>query len=328
MEPKTKIPVILLTGFLGSGKTTFLNRILKLDGFRNSLVIVNEFGSVPVDHVLVEESAETIYELSNGCLCCNMRGELVETLARMDLTRFDRIFIETTGIADPLPVFQSLAFNPDISRFLQPSLILSVFDLARGEALIKEHPEARHQLAVSDQVLLTKDDLGESSGDTPTALRKLNPTAKIGLARDVNSIEDFVAKPGEKHDLSAIGHPSRFRSAVMRTQKRLSVQDLIGMLHMITSQFGSQILRVKGFALIEESVEPVIVQVSGAIIHDLEKLSVSLDHRLEETELVVITNELDPGRVVSVFDGFCGNVGADRPDKEALLNNPLAIPGG
>ena len=159
MQPLSKKPVILLTGFLGSGKTTFLNRILKLDEFKNSLVIVNEFGSVPVDHLLVEKSAETIYELSNGCLCCNMRGELVETLANLDLTRFDRIFIETTGIADPLPVFQTLAFNPDLASRLQPSLILSVFDLARGKELISAHAEAQHQLAIADQILLTKQDI-------------------------------------------------------------------------------------------------------------------------------------------------------------------------
>ena len=109
MTPKT--PVILLTGFLGSGKTTFLNRLLAKAPFRNSLVIVNEFGAVGIDHHLVENTAETLLELSNGCACCSVRGELVETLASQQLERFDRIIIETTGIADPLPIFQSLAFH-------------------------------------------------------------------------------------------------------------------------------------------------------------------------------------------------------------------------
>ena len=327
MQPQSRVPVILLTGFLGSGKTTFLNRILKLEDFKNSLVIVNEFGSVPVDHLLVEQSAETIYELSNGCLCCNMRGELVETLASLDLTQFDRIFIETTGIADPLPVFQTLALNPDISAKLQPSLILSVFDLARGKTLIADHAEAQHQLAIADQILLTKQDIGGSAEQALAFLRKMNANAKICAAAEVRTLNDLTSNTVPKEGQSNMAHSKSYRSAIMKFDRRLSSQDLLGMLHMLVNQFGPQLLRIKGFAGIEESENPVIVQVSGSIVHDLEVSNVMSFGGHATTELVAITKDLDPANVVSIFDGFCGNMAIDAADKDALLNNPLAIPG-
>ncbi len=101
---KASRPVHILSGFLGTGKTTFLNQLLKRHDFSNTLVIVNEFGEVPLDHQLIESSSETIVELSNGCLCCSIRGELVDTLLTLNVDTFDRVIIETTGIADPLPV--------------------------------------------------------------------------------------------------------------------------------------------------------------------------------------------------------------------------------
>ncbi len=327
MSVATKIPVVLLTGFLGSGKTTFLNRILKLADFKNSLVIVNEFGSVPVDHLLVEESAETIYELSNGCLCCNMRGELVETLAGLDLNRFDRIFIETTGIADPLPVFQTLAHNSDMASLLQPSMILSIFDLIRGADLLKEHAEARHQIAVADQILLTKDDLVEASDAAIETVRQVNQNAKIGLASEITSLSDLSSSGGQKPETHSQGHSNAYRSAIMRSARRLSAQDLIGMLHMMVNQFGPNLLRIKGFAHIEDREDPVIVQVSGQIVHDLAPVSGTQSKAIGKTELVVITKNLDPAMVVAMFDGFFGNVVPDTADKDAMLNNPLSIPG-
>jgi len=326
-NPKAKIPVILLTGFLGSGKTTFLNRILKLQDFKNSLVIVNEFGAVPVDHILVEESAETIYELSNGCLCCNMRGELVETLARLDLERFDRIFIETTGIADPLPIFQTLAFNPDMSARLQPSLIISVFDLVRGKELLEAHSEARRQIAVADQILLTKQDLAPDENRIPCVLRKLNPAAQVSFASEIKSLDSLIAVNPEKPNVPVSVHSGKYRSMIMQTDNRLSVNDLVGMLHMMVNQFGPDLLRIKGFAYVEENPDPLIVQVSGSIVHDLEPASGSISWQKDETLLVAIVKDIDPARVVSIFDGFVGNVATGTPDRDALLDNPLAIPG-
>lgn len=327
MKPNSKTPVILLTGFLGSGKTTFLNRILKLGDFKNSLVIVNEFGAVPVDHVLVEESSETIYELSNGCLCCNMRGELVETLAGLDLEGFDRIFIETTGIADPLPVFQTLAFNPDLSSRLQPSLILSVFDLVRGEGLLEEFPEARHQIAVADQILLTKQDLVQSKVQIPSALHVVNANARIAFASEIGSVNDLVSTPSEKPNLQPAGHFGKYRSVVMQSSRTLPINDLVGMLHMMVNQFGHKLLRIKGFASTQESNEPLIVQVSGSIVHDLQPVASHLFAQNEAIMLVAIVSDIDPTTVLAMFDGFVGNVATGIPDRDALLKNPLAIPG-
>ena len=251
----------------------------------------------------------------------------METLANLDLTRFDRIFIETTGIADPLPVFQTLAFNPDLASRLQPSLILSVFDLARGKELISAHAEAQHQLAIADQILLTKQDIARSEESELSFLTEMNPEAVIRPAHEIQSVGDLASISKAKEGVANPGHSKAYRSAIMSTERCMSAVDLIGMLHMLVNQFGPNLLRVKGFAWLVENVSPVIVQVSGSIVHDLEPVQhVSFDQN-RRTELVAITKDLDPAHVVSVFDGFCGNIAIDTADKDALLHNPLAIPG-
>jgi len=128
---------------------------------------------------LIETSSDTILELSNGCLCCSIRGEMVDTLLDLDASRFDRIIIETTGIADPLPIFQSLAFHPTLAQTYSPAEILTVYDSLRGESLLDGNDEAKKQLSIADVIILSKHDLG---GDIKTAkdtIQKYNQTALI-----------------------------------------------------------------------------------------------------------------------------------------------------
>ncbi len=157
------IPVTILTGFLGAGKSTLLNRILKDPAMKDAAVIINEFGDVGIDHLLVESSGDAIIELSDGCLCCTVRGELVDTLANlMDAVQtgrvkpVKRVVIETTGLADPAPVMQAIMGNPIIATNFELDGVVTVVDAVNGLQTLTNHEEARRQVAVADRLIVSK----------------------------------------------------------------------------------------------------------------------------------------------------------------------------
>jgi len=179
------IPLSVVTGFLGSGKTTLLNRLLSDSALAGTAVIVNEFGEVGLDQLLVGQADEGIVELSSGCLCCTIRGELVTTLENLlraldnhRIERLDRVVIETTGLADPAPVLQSVLLHPYLSiRYLLDGVV-TVLDAANGAATLANHAEAARQVAVADRIVLTKTDIADPAA-TIAAARGLNPIAPI-----------------------------------------------------------------------------------------------------------------------------------------------------
>ncbi len=181
------IPVSILTGYLGSGKTTLLGRLLKAPAFARTAVIINEFGEVGLDHDLVSASSESMIELSTGCLCCAVRGDLALTLgdllARRDsggVTPFERIVIETSGLADPAPILQLLMTDAGLAERLVLSGVITTVDAVHGLATLDREPEAAKQAAVADRLIVTKGDL---AGGVPAALaialRRLNPAAPL-----------------------------------------------------------------------------------------------------------------------------------------------------
>jgi G3E family GTPase len=186
------LPVAILTGFLGAGKTTLLNGLLKDPFLANAAVIINEFGEVGIDHLLVERSDENVIEMSSGCLCCTIRGDLIDTLddllnrrAEGSLKAFDRIVIETTGLADPAPVLHAVMSEPSLLARLRLEGVITVVDAVNGMATLDAHAEAVKQVAVADRIVLTKVDLlsGREGEDMLFAiiarLRKLNPAARL-----------------------------------------------------------------------------------------------------------------------------------------------------
>ena len=192
MMNENVIPVAVLTGFLGSGKTTLLNSLLKDPLLANACVIINEFGEIGIDHLLVERSDENVVEMASGCLCCTIRGDLIDTLkdllARRDagtLKAFDRIVIETTGLADPAPILFVLMAEPMLVARLRLQGVITVVDGVNGMATLDAHPEAVKQVAVADRLVLTKLDLlsGKEGEDMLFAIiariRKLAPGARM-----------------------------------------------------------------------------------------------------------------------------------------------------
>ena len=163
MNSPSLLPAVVLTGFLGAGKTSLLNTLLKDPMLANACVVINEFGEIGIDHLLVEKSDDNIVELAAGCLCCTIRGDLINTLsdliARRDagtIKAFDRIVIETTGLADPAPVLHALMRDELLLHRLRLEGVITVVDGVNGWATLDAHPEALKQVAVADRIVLTK----------------------------------------------------------------------------------------------------------------------------------------------------------------------------
>jgi G3E family GTPase len=184
------IPVSVITGFLGSGKTTLLARLLRDPRMQRTAVIVNEFGEIGLDHELIETSDENIVQLSNGCLCCNVRSDLVLTLTDLAARRaagtvpaFDRVVVETTGLADPAPILHALMTDDAVNETYALDGVITTVDAVLGLTTLDRYGESSRQTAVADRIVLTKTDLGtDNEAVLRSKLRALNPAAPISRA--------------------------------------------------------------------------------------------------------------------------------------------------
>lgn len=192
MNEAIRLPVTLLTGFLGGGKTTLLNRWLSQPEMRDTLVIINEFGEISLDHLLVAHQVDntTVVELENGCLCCQLRTDLKQVLrdiqwrfSRNGKRQFQRVVIETSGVADPAPILHTLMQDTYLAAAYQLDGIVTVVDGALGESVLDKYPEAVKQVQMADILLLSKLDVADVSmlQTLKTRLRKLNPQARLLL---------------------------------------------------------------------------------------------------------------------------------------------------
>lgn len=198
-DPSYRIPVFVLTGFLGAGKTTLLNRMLQDPAYARTAVIVNEFGEVGIDHDLVRRSSDQVVEMTTGCLCCTISGDISKTVYDLILMRnqkrvppFERIIIETTGLADPVPVLFTLLADPRLEPNITVGGVTTLVDAINGPSTIRKYPEAFKQVLVADTIVVTKTDLlaeGQGPTDGPDiyeTVREKNPAARLLDIADIN----------------------------------------------------------------------------------------------------------------------------------------------
>jgi G3E family GTPase len=199
-NPNASIPVTVITGFLGAGKTTLLNRILTEKHGKRIAVIENEFGEVGVDHQLVIQSDEEIFELNNGCICCRVRGDLIRILAKLQQRRdkFDQVLIETTGMADPGPVAQTFFTDDEVKEGFRLDGIVTVVDAKHVGLHFDDMREVREQIGFADVILLNKTDLLPPAEleKTEARIRKMNPVAKLYRTKDASIDLDKVLNIG------------------------------------------------------------------------------------------------------------------------------------
>ncbi len=262
----------IVTGFLGSGKTTLIRRILSDPAFTNTAVIVNEFGEIGLDHELIASSDETLLALTTGCICCAVRSDLVATLLELQSRReageiaYERVLIETSGLADPAPILQALMADADVVRGHTLGTLLTVVDTVHGEATLDQHPEARRQVALADWLAFSKTDVTTPANSLRERLIALNPTAAAlttgVLSPDVVfSSVNLFAHAGRLASLPATGARSPFIRAqhsggidtfTVQRDRPVPALALTLLLEALTEHCGPRLLRVKGLVDIAE----------------------------------------------------------------------------
>lgn len=276
---RTRVPVALLSGFLGSGKTTLINALLKDPRMAGSAVAVNEFGAVPLDRDLIDHGDDKTVVMANGCLCCNLAGDMEDAVMRLfsrrengEVPRFDRLIIEPSGLSDPAPIVQAILRNPVMSGVFRLEAIVTTVDAMFGSAQLARHPETRKQVGLADRLVLTKADLA-----APDALRKAlrlhNPSAPILEARygEVDADALFPASffdPAAPFTPRSIffaegvdpDHTSCVASISLTSDRTLLWRPFEAWLRGIRVTYADQLLRVKGLLEIEGSAGPVVVQ--------------------------------------------------------------------
>ncbi len=277
----TPVPVTILTGFLGSGKTTLLKRILQEQHGHRIAVIENEFGEAGIDNeLLVQDRDEQIVEMNNGCICCTVRGDLVRILGELHAKKsagtlnFDRVVIETTGLADPAPVAQTFFVDEAIGEQYLLDAIVTMVDAVHGDAQLDEHHEAQEQVGFADRVLITKTDLArpEAVAALRQRLVRMNPRAKVGEAQhgvapvaelldirgfNLNAILEI--EPGFLEDVSH-EHDDEVTSFVFRESRALDLDRVEDFLSAAVKVYGPQLLRYKGVLNIHRLPQRVVFQ--------------------------------------------------------------------
>lgn len=332
-ERQRIVAVSLLTGFLGSGKTSLLRRLLHEPDLKDTAVLINEFGEVGLDHLLVEAVAEDeVVLLKSGCVCCSIRGDLRDGLGRLygrmqqgEVPPFRRVVIETTGLADPVPIVASFLADPALRYHFRLGHVVTVVDAVNGAANLEHFTEAAKQVALADRLVVSKTDLVAPTQVEALVerLSRLNPTALIH-----RSAEDDLAPPAlllqdEQEDPAEQGAELRRWLAAAEAEGRAHDHHTAGLgtfclaaeapldwaafglwLSMLLNRHGAAILRVKGLLHVQGVEQPVVIQGVQHLVHKPEHLDAWPEGR-PSTRLVVIGRGLDGAAIERSFRAFC-----------------------
>lgn len=323
-----RIPLVVVTGFLGSGKSSLIRRLLADSRFSKAAVVVNEFGQIGIDHHLFLKTDERITLLRDGCACCARRDDLVAALRDLvrrrdregeDAASFDRVLLETSGLADPGPILHTLVADPVLSRRYRVQLAVTTLDAVSGEESIGSYAEAVRQIAAADVVAVTKSDLvtPEVAAQLGCIVAGLNPTAVIVKANhgqiDVDQLLDVDritmnrtdSASGSNDELPAVHVSSgRVRSLSISFQEPLDWPAFGLWLTMLLHRHGDRVLRVKGL-LDVGGAGPLLVEGVQHVVHAPRHLPAWPDAD-RSSRLVIIARELKPDLIRQSLEAFQG----------------------
>lgn len=310
---KKKIPVTILTGYLGAGKTTLLNRILTEKHNQKIAVIVNEYGEVGIDNQLVVDSEEEILEMNNGCICCTVRGDLIRILRTLVFSMdqgkvaFDRVLIETTGLADPAPVAQTFFMDELLSDIFEVDSIVTVVDSKHVTRHLDDQDEAQEQIAFADVIILNKTDL-VSNDDLESLEQRLvnmNPAAKRLHARDCNiNLKDILGintfdvnrkleiDPHFLEDHHHHHHDDKVSSIAFREEKPLDLAKVDHWMSYLVREKGEDLLRYKGILSIKGEEYRIVFQGLHMLFSGRPDRKWN-ENETKQSELVFIGKDLD-----------------------------------
>ena len=326
-----RLPVDVITGFLGAGKTTLLRRLLAGADLAGAAVLVNEFGEIGLDHLLLERIDGDVVLLKSGCVCCTVRGDLKAALegllgrrARGEIA-FDRIAIETTGLADPTPVVATIASDTALKHRLAMGAVVCVVDALNGGATLAAYDVSLRQAAAADRIAISKTDLAppETTAELEARLRALNPAADIiKLAADTAPPALWLGRAGDRPPnlwradapVSEPGHGAR--AFLLEADRPLDWARFGLWLSMLLNAHGDDILRLKGIVEIESVEGPVAIQGVQRVVHAPEHLDGWPDGS-RGSRLVVIARTIDPERVRRSFRAFVGGAAAAQAPSAA-----------
>ena len=292
MSDQMRLPVTVLTGFLGAGKSTLLNRWLHQPDAQDTLVIINEFGEIGLDHQLVAHQLEQamVVELSNGCLCCQLRTDLKKTLkdihwrfSRNGVRQFKRVVIETSGMADPAPVLHTLMTDTYVAAAYQLDGVVTLVDGVLGMHTLAQHPEAMKQVQLADRLLVSKADIADVAelSRLQAYLHQVNPAAQVVLldpavlAMTPDLLFGMRPETGFPHWLSVLHVPVLHGGEVTSLSlelKPIPRQDFMQWLELLRDYQDAGLLRLKGLFFIEGEHAPVAVHRVQHILHEPEAL--------------------------------------------------------
>lgn len=338
----SRFPITIVTGFLGSGKTTLLANVLQHEKYKNTAVIINEYGQVGLDHRLIRRIEEKTRLLSGGCICCNMRDDLINELKdilnekEQGVNDMDRVVIETTGLADPAPILFSILMDPLLTNRFYVDGVVCCLDAANGELHLKNNPETVKQIVTADRIIVTKTDLVEHERlhEIHHRLHHLNPAAAVyGTAHGIiapevvfdegkeskNNRLEQLSQIQEKYKEKKIEHDTEVRSMSIKFYEALDWTAFGLWMSMLLYTHGEKMLRIKGMVDVGEK-GPIVINGVQHIIHPPHHLE---DWNGEEknSQIVFIMKGLEPHSIMESLVAF-QNILGSAPYIEEINMNP------